>query len=427
MTKTQELLQKRKIKAVRGTIYFRFFFLFVFVGVLAFASQSKLETVLSLTLLVSIFFVELLALFFLSKKKYLNLIGTSGAIIDVVIVTTLPVIWYISVGGKSIPPTYMIKGPLYYAYLFMFLFFNSFAIEPLFTLVNTIGGVLSQIGHLLYLFLEGSTNMTAGFVAHNVGVDLSPTFYLSVLFVYAVSGISLCFFLRNIKKTIFTAVRNQTATTQLGRYFSPKIRDRIMSEEEANPLGEGQLQNVVVLFSDIRNFTSYCENNTPGDVVSFLRNYHSHMVNAIFKNGGTLDKFIGDGIMATFGTPTPSSDDALNSIKSAIKMSESLKEINEKRIRNGLSEIKHGIGIHYGPAIIGNVGSEDRLEYTVIGDTVNIASRLESSTKELNEEIIISNDLREMVRDKIKDKKKGSISLKGKMEPIEVVAVEAIL
>ncbi|MBU2514199.1 adenylate/guanylate cyclase domain-containing protein [bacterium] len=426
MTKTQELLRARGIKALRVTIYFRLIFLIGYLALGPFVSKSQFETLLSTFLLCFAILIELLSLYLLSKKQLLFLIGSLNAVLDAVIVTALPVIWYLSVGGESIPPAYMIKGPLYYTYLFMFLCLNILSIEPFFVLFNAIGGILSQIGHFLYLVLEGRTTMTTDYVAHNVGVDVSPVFVFTVLFVYIMTGITLFYFLRNIKKTILTAVKNETANTQLGRYFSPNIRDKIMSEE-TNAIGEGQQQNVVVLFSDIRNFTSYCESSTPEDVIAFLRDYHSRMVNSIFKHSGTLDKFIGDGIMATFGTPTPSQDDAFNSIKAALEMSESLKDINKQRIADGLPKMNQGIGIHFGPAIVGNVGSEDRMEYTVIGDTVNVAARLESSTKELKEEIIISRELLDRISDRINFNKKGEIMLKGKKDPVEAIAVVGLI
>jgi len=147
------------------------------------------------------------------------------------------------------------------------------------------------------------------------------------------------------------------------------------------------------------------------------------MIDIIFKHHGMLDKFIGDGIMATFGTPTPSGDDAINSLQAAMEMSLALKNLNERRSADGQKEIRIGIGIHYGPVIAGNIGNENRLEYTVIGDTVNIASRLENATKELRREIVFSEELKARVEKGIPVAPLGTIKIRGRERPISVYTV----
>jgi adenylate cyclase len=283
---------------------------------------------------------------------------------------------------------------------------------------------MGQISHYLYLTYEGRIDLTADYVSHNTGADISSTFFFIVLFSYVVVGIVFSLFLRNIKSTIYEAVKNEVATSQLCRYFSPKVRDQIMSEEGQKAMNRGHQKNVVVLFSDIRNFTTFCESRTPEEVVAFLKDYHSRMVAAIYKFSGTLDKFIGDGIMATFGTPLPTENDSENALNAALEMVQALETMNRERLSRGEAEIQQGIGIHYGPAIVGNVGSEERLEYTVIGDAVNIASRLESSTKELGEKIIISSELNSRISDQFSTTLKGSVALKGRNEPVEVYSVQ---
>ncbi|MGO8692661.1 MAG: adenylate/guanylate cyclase domain-containing protein [Rectinemataceae bacterium] len=177
------------------------------------------------------------------------------------------------------------------------------------------------------------------------------------------------------------------------------------------------------MFSDIRNFTKYCEDKSPEEIVTFLKEYQSIMVDIIFKHDGTLDKFVGDGIMATFGTPSTSEDDASNAVRAAMEMSSSLRSFNIDRTKSGLEEIRIGIGIHYGQVVVGSIGSGNRLEYTVIGDTVNIASRLETATKELKREIVFSREVKNQIAADIKTTLLGSIEIRGHGKPMQVFSV----
>jgi adenylate cyclase len=141
----------------------------------------------------------------------------------------------------------------------------------------------------------------------------------------------------------------------------------------------GANQTVTVLFADIRGFTSLSERENPEKIVGLLNKYFSAMSDIIFAHGGTLDKYIGDGLMAIFGAPTATQDDALNAVKAAVAMQKRLVTLNEELVRDGFSAISVGIGLHTGEATIGYIGSDQRSEYTAIGDTVNLAARLESN------------------------------------------------
>jgi adenylate cyclase len=140
-------------------------------------------------------------------------------------------------------------------------------------------------------------------------------------------------------------------------------------------------QKITVLFADIRGFTTLSENEKPEKIVSLLNRYFSEMTEIIFSFGGTLDKYIGDGLMAIFGAPTATPNDAKNALQAAVAMQKCLVTLNQELIAEGFKQIGIGIGLHTGEATIGYVGSEKRSEYTAIGDTVNLASRLESNAK----------------------------------------------
>ncbi|MCF8466854.1 MAG: adenylate/guanylate cyclase domain-containing protein [Sneathiella sp.] len=177
----------------------------------------------------------------------------------------------------------------------------------------------------------------------------------------------------------------------LSRHFPPNIVDTLAERDQ--PLGEVRAQPVAVLFADIVGFTKMAEAETPERIVGVLREFHSRMEACVFENNGTLDKFLGDGLMATFGTPDTSPEDAENALACAAQMHNQVREWNEERQRTGHAPIRLSVGIHYGTVVLGDIGSERRLEYAVLGDVVNVASRLEALTRELNANIVVSGDL----------------------------------
>jgi adenylate cyclase len=140
-------------------------------------------------------------------------------------------------------------------------------------------------------------------------------------------------------------------------------------------------QKITVLFADIRGFTSMSERENPERVVRLLNRYFTEMSEIIFAHGGTLDKYIGDGLMALFGAPTATPDDASNAVKAAVAMQRKVNTLNGELVADGLLPVTVGIGLHTGEAVVGYIGSEKRSEYTAIGDTVNLAARLEATAK----------------------------------------------
>ena len=149
---------------------------------------------------------------------------------------------------------------------------------------------------------------------------------------------------------------------------------------------------MTILFTDIRSFTTISETMDPQNLVGLLNEYFTEMVAIVMDEDGVVDKYIGDAIMAVFGAPVPKPDDAVNAVRAAVRMRRALRDLNERLVSRGLSPLRTGIGIHTGEVVAGNIGSERRMEYTVIGDAVNLASRLESSTKELGVNVLISED-----------------------------------
>jgi adenylate cyclase len=202
-----------------------------------------------------------------------------------------------------------------------------------------------------------------------------------------------------------------------GRYVTRQVADHLM---KGNVNLGGELVPVTVLFSDIRSFSSISETMDPRAVLDFLNEYFSGMVESVLHHHGVVDKFIGDAIMAVFGAPVPEPEDALNAIKAALEMHTRLHKINENLKQRGLPEIKTGIGLHCGQVVAGNMGHAERMEYTVIGDVVNLASRLEGMTKELECDVILSEDLYNQVEQHIEAEPLRKIKVKGRDQEVMV-------
>ena len=181
----------------------------------------------------------------------------------------------------------------------------------------------------------------------------------------------------------------------LARYFSPNVVDRLSQNDE--PLKQVREQDVAVLFVDIVGFTAFADRRTPQQVIDTLRAFHGRMEGEVFRQHGTLDKYLGDGLMATFGTPVAGPADATASLACARGMTAALDAWNAEREAAGEPALRVGIGIHFGPVVLGDIGA-NRLEFAAIGSTVNIASRLEALTRTLGARIAISDTVAERAR-----------------------------
>ena len=199
----------------------------------------------------------------------------------------------------------------------------------------------------------------------------------------------------------------------LARYVSQPVMEKILSTGIATRL-EGERRKITVLFSDIRQFTFIAERLAPEQVVSLLNAYFTAMIDIIFEHNGTLDKFIGDGIMVEFGAPLDDSEQELNAVRTAIAMQQKMQEF----------DLKIGIGIHTGQAVVGNIGSDVRMDYTAVGDTVNVAARLEQMTKIVKEPILVSESTYLAAKDHFSFRCLGSQALPGREEPIVVYTVQ---
>ncbi len=207
------------------------------------------------------------------------------------------------------------------------------------------------------------------------------------------------------------------------RYFSPEIGDEIENGDLVIGQDGSRATEVAVLFTDIVGFTKLSEKMDPQDVLDLLSQYQSLMVDAIFQYKGTVDKFIGDAVMANFGTPRSHGNDAQNAFDCGVLMNHKLAEWNKQRVENGLSKIQHRIGIHYGKCVVGNMGSERRLEFAVIGDAVNVASRICDACKNFDTNFLISADIANRITHDVPSEDSTNVGIRGREGNIDLVKI----
>jgi adenylate cyclase len=213
--------------------------------------------------------------------------------------------------------------------------------------------------------------------------------------------------------------RELLARSNFERFFTPQLARRIAESSETIRLG-GDKRPIAVLFTDIRGFTAMAEMMRPDDMATLLTEYLSAMVDCVFRHDGTLDKFIGDSVMAQWGAPIGGPDDADKAMAAALEMMTALAELNARWEREGRPRLVHCIGLNYGEAYAGNIGSERRLEFTVIGDTVNTAARLCAAA---DDEILLSEAFRERLSAPPRLAECPPMEFKNKSQPVKVYRV----
>jgi adenylate cyclase len=262
-----------------------------------------------------------------------------------------------------------------------------------------------------------AAGLLAGYVGLTHYVFLSKGLWLSNIYpcinlVLAYSGTAMRHY-----------VKEEREKRHIRKTFSLYVPHSVVTEMLANPdrlrLG-GEKKELSILFSDIRGFTTLSEERPAEELVPELNNYLTHMTEVVFNHKGTLDKYIGDAIMALFGAPLPQDDHAFRACATALDMMNVLAKLQKEwRIRN-LPVFEIGIGINTGLAVIGNMGSERRFDYTAIGDNVNLASRLEGLTKQYGVSILVSESTWEAAKDGFAAREIDTVCVKGKTEPVKI-------
>jgi class 3 adenylate cyclase len=209
----------------------------------------------------------------------------------------------------------------------------------------------------------------------------------------------------------------ETIRNAFGRYVTPEIRDEIIA---GNIPLNGERREATVLFSDLRNFTPYVESRPPEEVIADMRAYFTAMHRAIRRHNGLVLQFVGDEIEAVFGVPVEQPDAAEAAVKAALDMQQALASLNRERTAAGRTPFAHGIGIHSGPVLAGNTGSEEQSAYALIGDTVNTASRIQGLTRALNADVLISEQTRQLLKGEYSLERQAPRQVKGVSKPVVV-------
>lgn len=248
------------------------------------------------------------------------------------------------------------------------------------------------------------------FAAFERGVQFD-LLWPTMTFVFAYTAVTL-------ERRIHSDRERKQLRTAFSRYVSGSVVDSIMDNPDKLKLG-GERRRMSVLFSDIRGFTTISEGMTPDTLVHILNIYLNRMTDIVFKHGGVLDKYIGDAVMAFWNAPLDQPDHALRAVATALEMRDALAELNASKAFGDL-EMHIGIGINTGEMVVGNVGGDARFDYTVIGDNVNLGSRLEGLTKEYGISFIVAESTKGELRDAVVTRRLDKVAVKGKKEPVVI-------
>jgi adenylate cyclase len=235
---------------------------------------------------------------------------------------------------------------------------------------------------------------------------------------------ALCFGLVFYNYVVADREKRQVRTA-FQYYLTKSVMEEMLKHPEKLKLG-GDKRELTVLFSDIRGFTTISERLPPEELVRTLNEYLTPMTDLVFKHEGTLDKYMGDAIMAIWGAPLPQEDHALRACAAAVEMLEKLEELRRRWKEQGRPDIQIGIGVNSGPMAVGNMGSDMRFDYTVMGDNVNLGSRLEGTNKQYGTRVIISEFTFALVQGKVATRELGSVRVKGKKLPVRIYELRGI-
>jgi adenylate cyclase len=292
------------------------------------------------------------------------------------------------------------------AYLYVFIVAAAFTYSPIVVIWSGVVAAVAWWVGVLWVLQDPQTfifedfqtiaamtvaqrnEMLADYRRVDIGVQAQTTFLFITI------SLALAAFVWRVRRLAYDSAATERARGNLARFFSPNIVAELSNHDE--PLRAGRRQDIAIMFADIVGFTELAEGRAPDDVLKLLRDIHGIAARQVFAHHGTLDKYLGDGVMATFGTPHVGDDDADRALACAKAILNDLAQFNA---RQSGPPVHLGIGLHYGDVVLGDIGSDERLEYTVIGDTVNVASRLERLTREVGESLVVSDALYQRLND----------------------------
>jgi adenylate cyclase len=258
--------------------------------------------------------------------------------------------------------------------------------------------------------------------ASEAAIWRTPVFHFNRSLVLFAAGVVAGLLARQIKRQVEASLRTvqerNRAVQMFGQYVSPQIAEKLLNQSVE--LG-GELRNVCVMFLDIRDFSNYAAGQRPEAVMAYLNTVFGFMIDVVNERQGIVNKFLGDGFMAVFGAPIDDAECCAHALGASLEIIERLGRLNAA---GKIHPTRVGIGLHMGEAVTGNVGSTDRKEYTIIGDVVNLAARLEQATKEFHAQILISEAVRGRIDAAVSGSEDlGPIALKGQPSPVRVFKV----
>lgn len=327
------------------------------------------------------------------------------------------------------PATFYLKAPTL-MYLFLFISLRALRFEPRFVLITGLVGALGWGALVLYAVLQGmgSMSITRNYVEYLtsnailIGAELDK--------VIVILGVTLCLSvaLYRGRRMFFEAVRDHAAAEDLRRFFAPDVARSIIAAEEKLTAGQGSLRDVAVVMIDIRGFTRIAAGLPPETVLMVLSRYQEAVLEVIARHGGEVDKFLGDGVLATFGAARASATAAADAVKAGLELPQVLADLAQELTLVGWPErLRAGAAIASGPVTVGVVGAAGRLEFTVIGDAVNRAAKLEDANKQqgttvLTDRVTYEAALAQGISDFRPEIRAGQV-VSGLSEPLDLVVL----
>jgi adenylate cyclase len=327
-----------------------------------------------------------------------------------------------------------------FLYLVAYIASSALTFSVTLVLVSGVAAIVGQLASFAFVIYSADRIDTfQGFAAINpydllrqlmAAQSLEPwVFMVNQLVLLAVTTGLIAGGIWRARRHVERAVQAEAHTRNLGRYFSPQVAERLAGGVTA--VGQGTVQDAAVMFVDVVGSTRRMEGVAPQRVINAVRAYHERVVPIVFRHGGSIDKFLGDGIMAVFGAPNPGPSDAYDAILCAVVILDTMDAWGAERAERGLMTNTVGIGLHFGQVVQGNVGIADRLEFTTLGDTVNVANRLEGMTRQYDAGILLSREtiltaerfepLPPGVRARVRDL--GVLPIAGHEAPVHVYAI----
>lgn len=417
----QEILRSDILRVTILMFFFLFFALYA--GTWALVSPEHFHFIFknrisfwspSLLMLSIAFYYFVLRLILLHCQQKAVVIPKWFQFLTLFLETSLPTLFIYILAQFHLPVHAMLSSRILIYFIFIILSALTLDIRLCF-----FTGIVAALEYNALAFYYLSTNLAPNLDPY----VYSPEQLITRGFVYFAGGCVTAFVTQRIKQGYLSAFKEAKEREEIerifGRQVSPEVVNMLLSQGKTE-LSEARF--VCILFLDIRNFTSYSENKKPQDVVDYLNKMFNFMIEIINKHHGIINKFLGDGFMAVFGAPIKSDNDTNNAVEAA---EEILRQIDKEIALGAIPNTRIGIGLHCGVVVTGNVGARQRQEYTVIGDVVNLASRLEKLNKTYNSQLLISDEVHAGLREP-RGELLGDITVPGRLKPIKIYRLDPL-